>query len=285
MARKKSKRNGEESTLDKLWTWTIKLGYPAIAAIALIAAGCRINDYCSSPQRIVRQPERQKPGIERVVQEEKPEIAVDNQTYPVRNTPQNYQTPTAPVQAIPTPVPQVKKHIIVLDAGHGGTSAPGACYGDLRESDVTLLQVRRIGEILREKGYDVQFTRENDSFVSLDERVAIANRLNPQVFVSVHCNSLERDDVEGLETYHLAGNSEGQNLANYIQSSLLTSLAGKETDRGVKTEKYRVLKIKGATALVEIGFMSHKKNREKIIQNPKTAEGIADGIIGYLEAK
>jgi N-acetylmuramoyl-L-alanine amidase len=95
----------------------------------------------------------------------------------------------------------VKK--IVLDPGHGGKD-PGAMAFGLKEKDIVLDIARRLAPVLeKELGCEVLLTRKDDSFISLEERTAIANTQNADLFVSLHINAHPSAKVRGLETYYL----------------------------------------------------------------------------------
>jgi N-acetylmuramoyl-L-alanine amidase len=92
---------------------------------------------------------------------------------------------------------------VVLDPGHGGTD-PGASSGTgLQEKDVTLDIAHRVAPLLAKDGISVVLTRDDDRYVSLEERTARANSASADLFVSIHCNASEGKGRSGLETYVL----------------------------------------------------------------------------------
>lgn len=94
---------------------------------------------------------------------------------------------------------------IVLDAGHGGKD-PGTNYGRLKEKDIVLDIVLKLGKLL-EKYLDVNvvYTRKTDELIPLWKRTQIANESNGKLFVSVHVNAIENSSATfGTETYLLA---------------------------------------------------------------------------------
>lgn len=94
---------------------------------------------------------------------------------------------------------------IVLDPGHGGEDPGAIGPGGLREKTVTLAVTRALKERLeREPGVEVVLTRDRDTFVPLGERTRMANRLEADLFVSVHANSAASRSAEGFETYFLS---------------------------------------------------------------------------------
>lgn len=175
---------------------------------------------------------------------------------------------------------------IVLDAGHGGKDQ-GTSYGDVLEKDITLEITKKTQEILKNSGYRVELTRKDDTFINIHKRAEAANKKNARVFVSIHCNSLEKGQADGIETYYAESKeTDSQALAKAIQTN--ASEKTKALDRGVKTEDYVVVKETGMpAALIEVGFLSDANERELLQQEEyqqKLAEGIAAGVLEYLEA-
>ena len=92
---------------------------------------------------------------------------------------------------------------LVLDPGHGGKDTGAVGPGGLKEKDVTLDVARRTASILGAQGIQVVLTRDDDHFVSLEERTALANAFGANLFVSIHCNASEIKTRRGVETYVL----------------------------------------------------------------------------------
>lgn len=107
----------------------------------------------------------------------------------------------------------VKK--IVLDPGHGGKD-PGAMAFGLKEKDIVLDIAKKLAPTLKkELGCEVVLTRDEDIFISLEERTAIANTNNADLFISLHINAHQSSKVRGLETYYLnlTTNAEAMRVA------------------------------------------------------------------------
>jgi N-acetylmuramoyl-L-alanine amidase len=92
---------------------------------------------------------------------------------------------------------------VVLDPGHGGKDTGAVGPGGLKEKDVTLDIAHRVATVLASQGVQVVLTRNDDRFVSLEERTARANAFAADLFVSVHCNASENSTRRGLEVYVL----------------------------------------------------------------------------------
>jgi len=100
--------------------------------------------------------------------------------------------------------------VVVLDPGHGGRWPHDGAHGGrgLHEKVIALQVARKTKEYLEAQGASVILTRTNDDDVALADRVRIANEAGADVFLSIHCNSMEtREDrkvTRGVETYFLS---------------------------------------------------------------------------------
>jgi N-acetylmuramoyl-L-alanine amidase len=93
---------------------------------------------------------------------------------------------------------------IVIDAGHGGHDTGTIGPNGLEEKDLVLDVAKRLGRLLEARlGAEVIYTRQDDTFVPLETRTAIANRERADLFISIHANSSRDDDARGVETYYL----------------------------------------------------------------------------------
>ena len=92
---------------------------------------------------------------------------------------------------------------IVLDAGHGGQDS-GARGNGIREKDITLDVVKRLGKLIEDRtDIEVIYTRKTDTFIPLWERTKIANEAGGKIFLSVHVNASKNTKASGFETYLL----------------------------------------------------------------------------------
>ncbi len=185
-----------------------------------------------------------------------------------------------------TPLDPSKK-TIVLDPGHGG-SANGAMYEGVAEKTINLAVGKKLERLLKEKGYNVVMTRTDDSAVGLYRRADIANAVNADIFVSVHSNASETNlQAQGIYTYYHPSSKRGARLATAIQGPV-TQVTGAK-DRGIMSADFVVLReTKMSAVLVEMGFMSTHDELMKLISatyQDKLAEGIAEGIVRYLNAQ
>lgn len=99
-------------------------------------------------------------------------------------------------------LPGIRK--VVLDPGHGGKDPGAIGPGGVAEKDIVLSVAQRLAAKLRkEMGIEVVLTRNDDSYVSLEDRTAIANAEEADIFISLHMNASPNPASRGLETYYL----------------------------------------------------------------------------------
>ncbi|MCF8029631.1 MAG: N-acetylmuramoyl-L-alanine amidase [Desulfohalobiaceae bacterium] len=91
---------------------------------------------------------------------------------------------------------------VMIDPGHGG-KMPGAVVKGILEKDINLRMGKILGKTLEEKGFRVLYTRKKDQHIPLEERTALANSKDVDLFISLHCNAHDNHRVRGLEIYNL----------------------------------------------------------------------------------
>lgn len=173
---------------------------------------------------------------------------------------------------------------VVIDPGHGDLD-PGANVGTVYEKDIALDIALKTGALLESAGYTVHLTREDDTFIDLEERTEIANKKCAKVFVSIHCNSSEDGSGQGIETFYTDQKSESDRmLAEKLQLKLIEYTRAE--DRFSKTANYTVLvRTDMPAALIEVGFLTNKTERDLLITDEyqnKIANGISSAINAYF---
>ncbi len=182
---------------------------------------------------------------------------------------------------------------IVIDPGHGGTdrgakAKPPYC----EEKKISLLTARLVKKYLDQLGYHVVMTRNTDAFVSLPDRVEIANQAACNVFVSVHFNSSRHTSAQGIEVFfsesgETARSSASRKLADSILSRVIRQTSA--NSRGVKRGNFYVIRETSMpSVLVEGGFISNDEERASLKTREyqeKIAQGIADGIDSYFKQR
>ncbi|MEW6497528.1 MAG: N-acetylmuramoyl-L-alanine amidase [Cyanobacteriota bacterium] len=194
--------------------------------------------------------------------------------------------PSPGINPPPVSLPSVPKGrvVVIVDPGHGGKDPGALGIGGLREVDVILPIAQQVASLLEQQGIQAVMTRNSDYFVDLAPRVTMAERVDANLFVSIHANSMGmgRPDISGLETYYY---SSGQRLAQTIHNSILQSLDVK--NRGVRQARFYVLrKTSMPSVLVEVGFVTGREDAAKL-SNPayrsQMAQAIARGILQYIQ--
>ena len=114
---------------------------------------------------------------------------------------------------------------VVIDPGHGGHD-PGAQAAGLSEANIVLDIALRLERLLLERpGFDVVMTRRTDTFLPLDERTALANRADADLFLSIHANAARDARTGGIETFVL----------NFAQNPDAEAIAARENSASAAT--------------------------------------------------
>ncbi len=207
---------------------------------------------------------------------------------------------------------------IVIDAGHGGHDTGTIGPNGLQEKDLVLDVALRLGKLLESRlGADVIYTRDDDTFIPLETRTAIANEHQADLFISVHANSSRDSSARGVETYYLNFTSnpdalevaarenavseksihelqdlvkkitlkekieESRELATDVQQSLYAGLSPRNPtlhNRGVKKAPFVVLiGANMPSILAEISFVSNPVD-EKKMETPEYRQKIAEAL-------
>ena len=163
---------------------------------------------------------------------------------------------------------QKKKIVVAMDAGHGG-SDPGHLPNNsnlLPEKDLNLAIANLVAEYIDKylSHVEVVYTRKDDRFVSLDDRVDLANERGVDYFISIHCNANDRAAVHGTETHvHDLKSVKSVRLATIMEKEFANR--AKRKSRGIKDTKDRehslqVLKYTEMTSvLIECGFLTNER--------------------------
>lgn len=180
-----------------------------------------------------------------------------------------------------------KKITLVIDPGHGGTD-PGnlnTAENAKKEKDLNLTIAEQFGNYVdMYLGHQVEifYTRKTDTFIALPDRVQMANNINADYFISIHCNSSPKKEVFGTETHvHNLESKKSLELARMIEKQFATR-AGRNS-RGVKLKTDRLYNLmvlrdsKMPAILVETGFMTNSEE-EKYLNSNRGQDLIASAI-------
>lgn len=212
---------------------------------------------------------------------------------------------------------------IVIDPGHGGHDMGTVGPDGLMEKDLVLEVARILRRLLEENlGAEVILTRDEDLFIPLEERTAIANKHQADLFISIHANSSSSKGTSGVETYFLdfarsaaerevAARENAAALLNYrdleglvwkiaradkmaesreLASTVQRSLYGgarqvfpSTRNRGVRSAPFVVLiGAKMPSVLVEVAFLSNPRD-EKLLKKDGTRLQLAKALFHGIE--
>lgn len=171
---------------------------------------------------------------------------------------------------------------IMLDAGHGGRN-PGAVYNGRQEKDDALALTLAVGEILQNRGIDVEYTRTTDVYESPYQKAMEANEAGVDFFISIHRNSYPTDNtVSGVESlvYDLSGIKVemAENINEQLEAVGFVNL-------GVKARPGLVVlrRTQMPAVLVEVGFINSDTDNMIFDNNfDDIALAIAEGILDTL---
>lgn len=182
----------------------------------------------------------------------------------------------------------VSRGVIVIDPGHGGGDSGCVNHSlGLREKDVTLDVALRLKEVLEEQGWTVVLTRETDRDVSylgspdrveLQSRVDVANDIDADYFVSLHCNASVSSAPAGSSVYWYK--SEDYELAASLEYALGESL-GLEQDGLIREGFYVLRHTEMPSILVEMAFLTNYREGSLLGQSG-FRQRIADNLAGAL---
>jgi N-acetylmuramoyl-L-alanine amidase len=207
---------------------------------------------------------------------------------------------------------------IVLDPGHGGKDPGAIGAGGIAEKDIVLNVAKKLAaKLKKDLRVDVVLTRKDDRFVALEDRTALANAENADLFISLHMNASENTEAKGIETYYLDNTTDEaairlaarenstsrrnisdlqfilsdmtQNmkledsitLAHRLQTSLVGTMAktmDDVRDLGVKKALFHVLVgARMPSVLVEMFFITNRSEGRAM-----SREGYQDAIVDAL---
>ena len=211
---------------------------------------------------------------------------------------------------------------IVIDPGHGGHD-PGAKTRGLTEADLVLDVALRLEKLLTTvPGVEVILTRRTNTFVGLEDRTAIANRHDADLFLSIHANASRNTKANGVETYFLnfatnldaaavaarenaaSGEAmgalpdfvksialnnkldESRDLATYVQKAMIETLKDTNVsvkDLGVKQAPFVVL-IGAAmpSVLAEVSFLSNAQEA-RLLRGTEYRQSIAQALFSAVQ--
>lgn len=193
----------------------------------------------------------------------------------------------------------------MIDPGHGGQDDGATGPHGIKEKTLTLAISKQLAAVLRDTlGAEVALTRQDDRYIPLQDRNTLGNKINADLFISIHANASESPDPHGIETYYLntasdkasqrladrenrafgkeistlqkiittmlqnANTDDSRDLAKAVQSTMIRGLAvsyPNVLDKHVKTALFYVLVgSKSPSILVETGFVTNPVEEKRL---------------------
>ncbi len=189
-----------------------------------------------------------------------------------------------------------KEKIILIDPGHGGIDGGAQSRNGTIEKNINLEISLKLRESLKNQGYTVCMTREEDKELNekkvedLSLRCKMKESTKCDVFISIHQNMFAQTKCYGAQVWH-ANNDLSKLLADHVQNSIKECVndKNKRIAKCAKSE-YKILRdgYNGASIIVECGFLSNNEEEAKLKteehQN-KIVDGITKGINNYFQEK
>jgi len=186
-----------------------------------------------------------------------------------------------------------EKKVIIIDAGHGGVDSGAVTKDGKQEKDYVLKIAKAMlfwNKTLLQDQYDIYMTRYEDTLISLNHRTKLARVLQPDLFISLHCNHAKNRKARGIEVFVPVPHKnklQYQENATLIATQLSGALENKLgfVNRGVKKGNFQVLRqTRGIcpSILVELGFLSNK-DESNYLEKEEKLKALALAILLNLK--
>ncbi len=205
------------------------------------------------------------------------------------------------------PAPASHKFTIVIDPGHGGVDGGAEGLNGTVEKNVTLAFAKELRDKLSAEGkYDISLTRDDDTFLRLDDRVRIARQRGANLFISIHADTIRLKGIRGATVYTVSDKASDPEEDSQEVTDILIDLIRREThsfsmsfaqtlvgelgnsvgliNNPHRFAGFRVLKAPDVpSVLVELGYLSNAKD-EAQLTNPEWRGKAADSISKAVSA-
>ena len=190
-----------------------------------------------------------------------------------------------------------ERPVVVIDAGHGGNDPGKIGVDGSLEKDINLKIARKVKAYLEASDVQVVLTREDDQglytekdskkkMADMNRRCQIINETSPALTVSIHQNSYPDPSVFGTQVFYYTHSREGENAAKVVQEALQKVELQKNREIKANDTYYMLKKTEPPVLIVECGFLSNPEEEALLCEDAyqeKLAEGIANGILSYLQ--
>lgn len=192
---------------------------------------------------------------------------------------------------------KMQKYCVVVDAGHGGDDPGKVGINGALEKDVNLEIAKRLAVLLEQSDVKVVMTREDENGLydvdadrkkvqDMKRRIALMEEADPDIVVSVHQNSYDDASIKGAQVFYYTSSAEGKELAETIQSRMVSGLDPENHRVAKANDSYYLLKkTTRPIVIVECGFLSNPQEAELLVDpvyQERVAWQIHMGVLQYL---
>jgi N-acetylmuramoyl-L-alanine amidase len=187
--------------------------------------------------------------------------------------------------------PALRKHIVVIDAGHGGSES-GAVHGGINEKDLNLDIAKRLETLLKAQDINTYMTRTDDRYVGLYDRSDLANNLDATLFISIHNNAGNSWEQGSMTLYYPSEGDSGYGITGYEFAGIVQKHLNDKLDTNFKgiipRPNLAVLRTtKMPAVLAEIGYMTNQQELDRLKTaefRQNAAEALRDSILEALKS-
>lgn len=163
------------------------------------------------------------------------------------------------------------KKIVVIDAGHGGKDY-GLNKDGVSEKEIAMNIANKIKTLNTKSDLEIILTRNTDKFLTLEERVAFINSLNPDAVISLHVNSAPIKTKSGFG-FFVCNENEVKIQSNALASILQKAFQQKYTSNEVAYRNIFLLKnVNSPATLIELGYLSNENDRKLLLSEKGQSE-------------
>lgn len=182
---------------------------------------------------------------------------------------------------------EVYDKVLVVDAGHGGKDGGALSTGkDVFEKNINLDILLKLKDLLDKEDIKVYYTRMSDETIFLRPRVNLANSVESDFFISIHCNSSTSKGPSGTEIYYYDKESNG------VKAKDLATISSDEMDKAILLKKRGIVKMQNddifilkkaevPAVIIEVGYMSNN-NDLNYLNNDNNRKNIAHGVYNSI---
>ena len=202
-------------------------------------------------------------------------------TYPTgpSNTSSDKSTAVAKAKTPAPQQPRVMNKTVVIDPGHGAEDAGAVGPNKRYEKIVNLNVAKNLYSLLKQRGYKVYLTRDNDTFIKVMNRTVLANDKNADIFISIHTNSVPKEkanEVTGIETFFLspARNERAKRVAAIENKSDIREMSNSSKDVFLESlNRPRITASHKLAIDVQAGLLQSSRSKYRDVKDSGVREG------------